>query len=244
MRHTFYEILRIATRPFGLPIYYWTYKTLKSIVGDSNPSILDVGGRRSPYTIGLKAKVTISDLPRETEAQFQLNLGVDAQIKHALSTRRSNVNSIVLDDLVDSRFESNTFDGISAIEVIEHVENDGLFIEQAARLLKPGGFLLLTTPNGHWVKNNNPDHKRHYQFDELKAKLTEHLSVEWIYFLICDGFTRRYCTASINVKRPIRSAAGIFVNLLGMVYSLYINRNRNNPKGKIHLVALARKSTK
>lgn len=39
------------------------------------------------------------------------------------------------------------FDALSAIEVIEHVENPRHFLRQCARLLKPGGQLILSTPN-------------------------------------------------------------------------------------------------
>ena len=39
--------------------------------------IIDVGGRKSPYTIGLNAMVTILDKQPENEIQKSLNLGID-----------------------------------------------------------------------------------------------------------------------------------------------------------------------
>ena len=36
-----------------------------------------------------------------------------------------------------------------AVEVIEHIENPGLFLAELARLLKSGGLALFTTPNLH-----------------------------------------------------------------------------------------------
>lgn len=42
-----------------------------------------------------------------------------------------------------------SFDLALAIEVIEHIENPGLFLAELARLLCPGGAVLLTTPNLH-----------------------------------------------------------------------------------------------
>ncbi len=57
----------------------------------------------------------------------------------------------VLDIDLDSEFAARVgragFDAVVAIEIIEHVENPFSFARQAAKLLKPGGLFLLTTPN-------------------------------------------------------------------------------------------------
>ena len=42
---------------------------------------------------------------------------------------------------------SKRFDVVVSSEAIEHLRSPRHFIEQAARLVKPGGYLLLTTPN-------------------------------------------------------------------------------------------------
>jgi SAM-dependent methyltransferase len=39
------------------------------------------------------------------------------------------------------------YDCIVAVELIEHLDNVGLFLRSAARVLQPGGLLVLTTPN-------------------------------------------------------------------------------------------------
>lgn len=39
------------------------------------------------------------------------------------------------------------FDGITATEIIEHLENPRNFLRQCYLTLKPGGYLILTTPN-------------------------------------------------------------------------------------------------
>jgi len=42
---------------------------------------------------------------------------------------------------------SKTYDAITATEIIEHIENPRHFVRQCFALLKPGGTLILTTPN-------------------------------------------------------------------------------------------------
>lgn len=61
-----------------------------------------------------------------------------------------------------------TFDYIVTFQVIEHIENDELFIKEAHRVLKPGGKLLLTTVNKTFSLTRNPWHVREYTADELR----------------------------------------------------------------------------
>jgi len=44
-------------------------------------------------------------------------------------------------------YSDQTFDLITCIEVIEHIENTGFFLNELKRVLKPDGRILLTTPN-------------------------------------------------------------------------------------------------
>src|SRR6185312_12028612 len=42
---------------------------------------------------------------------------------------------------------SSTADVVAAVEVIEHLENPRSFARELVRLAKPGGWILITTPN-------------------------------------------------------------------------------------------------
>lgn len=70
----------------------------------------------------------------------------------------------------------NTFDFIVTFQVIEHIQNDDLFVKEAHRVLKPGGTMLLTTVNRVFSLTRNPWHVREYTADELKKLLTRHFS--------------------------------------------------------------------
>src|SRR5690606_25845842 len=41
----------------------------------------------------------------------------------------------------------NTFDIVAALEVIEHLENSYATMREIARILKPGGYAVVSTPN-------------------------------------------------------------------------------------------------
>ena len=46
-----------------------------------------------------------------------------------------------------STLGEGSFDFVSAVEIIEHVESPISFLRNVQRLLKPGGIALITTPN-------------------------------------------------------------------------------------------------
>ena len=49
-----------------------------------------------------------------------------------------------------------TWDVVLACEVIEHVAHPDQFLERLATLVRPGGHLVLTTPNGGYFRNRLP----------------------------------------------------------------------------------------
>lgn len=63
----------------------------------------------------------------------------------------------------------NSFDFAVTFQVIEHIQDDRSFISEIHRVLKPGGMLLLTTPNRLMSLTRNPWHIREYTAAELAA---------------------------------------------------------------------------
>jgi 2-polyprenyl-3-methyl-5-hydroxy-6-metoxy-1,4-benzoquinol methylase len=65
--------------------------------------------------------------------------------------------------------QDNVFDSVASFQVIEHIEDDFLFLREIHRVLKPGGTAILTTPNKKMSLTRNPWHIREYLPMELKA---------------------------------------------------------------------------
>jgi ubiquinone/menaquinone biosynthesis C-methylase UbiE len=70
----------------------------------------------------------------------------------------------------------NTFDNIVTFQVIEHIADDNAFLQEAHRVLKPGGKLYLTTPNRIMSLTRNPWHEREYLGSELKSLMEKYFS--------------------------------------------------------------------
>ena len=72
--------------------------------------------------------------------------------------------------------ESNSIDFVVTFQVIEHIQNDNFFLEEIHRVLKPGGMLLLTTPNKLMSLSRNPWHIREYTPIEMKKVLSNYFA--------------------------------------------------------------------
>lgn len=66
-----------------------------------------------------------------------------------------------------SGLADNTYDVVVSFQVIEHIEDDELFLREIHRVMKPGGIALLTTPNRRLSLTRNPWHIREYLPEEL-----------------------------------------------------------------------------
>lgn len=51
---------------------------------------------------------------------------------------------------------SHLFDGVVITEIIEHVAHPDQFLANTARLVRPGGYIIMTTPNGQYFRNDLP----------------------------------------------------------------------------------------
>jgi 2-polyprenyl-3-methyl-5-hydroxy-6-metoxy-1,4-benzoquinol methylase len=55
--------------------------------------------------------------------------------------------SVFAGDVAQAGYPDGAFDGVVSLEVLEHVPSPQAFLDELARVTRPGGALLLTTPN-------------------------------------------------------------------------------------------------
>jgi SAM-dependent methyltransferase len=104
-------------------------------------------------------------------------VGVDVS-ETAIEIARSRVPDGVwleVADLVDLPFPDDQFDRIVCFEVIEHVDHPELVLDELARVLAPGGLLLISSPNRDRYVPGNPHHKREFLPSELAEELRKRL---------------------------------------------------------------------
>jgi len=77
----------------------------------------------------------------------------------------------VLGDAQRLPFPDEAFDACVSFETIEHVPEAEGFARELARILRPGGALLLSTPNVLRSAGDNPHHVKEFTLEELTALL-------------------------------------------------------------------------
>lgn len=69
-------------------------------------------------------------------------------------------------------FESGSFDFVVCFQVIEHIKDDMQFVREVARVLRPGGKFIVSTPNAPMSLTRNPWHVREYTAEALQNLLS------------------------------------------------------------------------
>jgi 2-polyprenyl-3-methyl-5-hydroxy-6-metoxy-1,4-benzoquinol methylase len=108
-------------------------------------SILDVAAAQGNFSLALAEMgydVTWNDLRGELVGYVRLK--TEAESLHFLPG-----------NIFELEFPAR-FDGVLITEVIEHVAHPDAFLAHVASLVKPGGYVVMTTPNGAYFLNRLP----------------------------------------------------------------------------------------
>jgi 2-polyprenyl-3-methyl-5-hydroxy-6-metoxy-1,4-benzoquinol methylase len=146
----------------------WYIKSLKK-----KDVVLDLGCNNGQQTIKIARKVKkVVGLDQDLK---QLKIA-----KNLVKDERINNIELITANL-ERRFpaESNFFNKVLALDVLEHVENQQLFIKEIKRVLKKQGMALIAIPNSEtpWKKLQkkvglnyfaDPDHKVEYCLKEVR----------------------------------------------------------------------------
>jgi len=151
-----------------------------------NCRLLDIG-------CGWEAKLLLA-----VEPYIASGIGVDFKAP-AIKTEKIETLSFKLEDKLP--FEDASFDFITMLAVMEHLENDEAILKECARLLRPSGGLLITVPSWYAkpvleflsyklnLINTSEirDHKRYYNKEDLVAlvdrveglQIKNHVYFQW-----------------------------------------------------------------
>jgi SAM-dependent methyltransferase len=183
----------LACNPFPEPLtqglfYREKMRAIHHVApNQSLAKILEVGGGQSGLTALLYPQSHIT------------NIDLNAQYAQAACNQQSRV-TFVCGDATNLPCEDQTFDAVTMFDLLEHVPNDQKAISEAWRVLRPGGFLLISTPNENW-------RFPYYKFMQSICPSDAEVMADW-------GHVRRgYTLAQLNA----------LINLPCLKYATFIN---------------------
>jgi ubiquinone/menaquinone biosynthesis C-methylase UbiE len=112
-------------------------------------------------------------------------IGADVDLDAAKLARQecSENAGVLLGNGLELPFEDSIFDVVTSFETLEHIHRRDRFLEELHRVLKPGGQLILSTPNAIYTqpvdgKPSNPFHIFEYTPQELRSEIERYFEIE------------------------------------------------------------------
>ena len=144
-------------------------KRICSIINNQNPRILDVG-------CGTGANLKMLAAYGQIE-------GVDISPQAVAFCSERGLDVVKLGAVEELPYEDERFDIVTALDVIEHLDDDSVGLREIRRVLRPGGAVLVFVPAFMFlwgVQDDVSNHRRRYTLPTLlRAIRGAGFSIEW-----------------------------------------------------------------
>lgn len=130
--------------------------------GTEHPLVLDLGCGTGVVSQEMRSFATVQ--------------GLDFSMQALKFCRQRQIQNLAQGDAQQMPYRSETFDAITSLDVIEHLEDDRAAFREAFRVLRPGGVLVLSVPafKSLWGPHDIAlHHFRRYRRAEVASKLEE-----------------------------------------------------------------------
>lgn len=112
-----------------------------------------------------------SDILLAAGARRVVAIDIAADAVETARTEGASAIEFAPGDLRRLPFPDDSFDVVACFEVIEHIEEQDAVLDEFARVLRPAGVLLVSSPNRKVYLPGNPHHVRELTPDELEGAL-------------------------------------------------------------------------
>lgn len=182
-------------------------------------------------------------------------VGVDrdeAAIRAAVARYRRPGLAFRVADAAATGEADGSADLVVSFETIEHVADAAAFVTEIARILRPGGLCVVSTPNRLVTGQHNPYHTREFALGELTAMLNPAFEIVGLYSQMPVTLGVRALRAlygvlvRIGLDRPVREvfalASGATLRQRPVLPTpLKASYREDGPDQPVYLVVVARR---
>ena len=101
-------------------------------------------------------------------------VGIDISPLALSYCQQNGVGPLVQAAAQETPFKTGSFDLVLALDLLEHLDNDLETLREISRVLKPGGYLLVTVPAYKFLWSRHDElnlHRRRYVLPQLRSRV-------------------------------------------------------------------------
>jgi SAM-dependent methyltransferase len=155
---------------FEMEDTYWWYVARRKLVAEMLTTVCLRENNRTVVDFGCGTGANERVL-----SEFGQVLLVDMSLDALRYCRTRDIKRLMASSAEAVGLKSNSIDVATALDLLEHVDNDLAGMREIYRILKPGGILLVTVPAFGFLWSEHDEalhHRRRYTGYELRNKLT------------------------------------------------------------------------
>lgn len=132
-------------------------------------------------------------------------------------------------------FEDNKFDIVTSFETLEHIDEDqAKFISEIKRVLKPGGLLIISTPNDKVVPPGNHYHVHELNLQQFSKLVSKYFKKVDVYYQAVSLASYIFNTKTFENKdlQKIYSSRKYIMDTKDSTYFIALCSNNELPEGQ------------
>jgi ubiquinone/menaquinone biosynthesis C-methylase UbiE len=148
---------------------YWWFVGRKSVIDSVLRKTFDAGVTRDILDIGCGVGSIF-----DTLGKYGRVVGADVSEVALSYCRQRGMKDLVKSSAEKLEVEDESFDLVTAFDILEHLDDDGQGLSEMYRVCKKGGYALITVPAYRFLWSGHDralGHRRRYLYAELKDKV-------------------------------------------------------------------------
>jgi ubiquinone/menaquinone biosynthesis C-methylase UbiE len=155
---------------FELETFYWWFVARRRLISEVVSGLGKNPAHTALLDVGCGTGLNCSML-----SKFGKVFGADSSPQALIFGRSRQVENLVLSRAEELQFPDEVFDVVTALDVLEHTDDDLAAMREMWRAMKPGAVLVVTVPAYGFLWSEHDEalhHRRRYTAHELRNKLT------------------------------------------------------------------------